>query len=186
MPTELYTQDLNGRGSILRQRLAKYAEVSDHLSGLDELFLMQSVLQDQVEQYADALEQGKSAEKIVHGSIVNKHAHNLVKVKETLTKMEIMKKESISRETLFMWVKNIGELLWQTFGPDPNSPDPNSPELENKVIDVIAQIEGSILGVQTSTVKEDDLFNEAINTVPLIPESVCVVESNPAENNNNE
>ena len=154
----LYVQDLNGNGEILKQRLKSFASVEDRLDCQDELDLQQSVLQDQAESYAEALETKDPLKKTAWGKILSGGVKDVVATKERMVKMNVLRAESISRETIFVWVKNIAELLYTSF-----------PENEEKITKVVEQIEQSVLGTsQSADVTENDLFKEMMMSVPVL------------------
>jgi len=156
----VYTQNLNGNGAILKQRLDKYMKVEDLLSCRDELLLQQSVLEDRVEEYASALESGDAGKKAAWGSIVSEGAKNVIDSKEKMAKIEQWRAQHITRETLFMMVRNIADLLYETFAIDEASTE--------KVADIVSSIEAGVLGTSTNDVSESELFSEMLNTVPLL------------------
>ena len=156
----LYTQNLNGSGGIINARLKKYTEVQDVLSCKDELFLQQSTLEDRVEKYAEALESGNQAEKFAFGAMVTEGAKGVIESKKVMAQMEQWRGQHITRETLFMLIRNIADLLYQTFALDDES--------REKVADIVASIEAGALGLNTSDVTEADLFAEAFNSVPAL------------------
>jgi hypothetical protein len=160
MPETVYTQNLNGNGAILKQRIDKYFKVEDLLSCRDELFLQQSVLEDRVEEYADALESGDKGKKAAWGEIVSNGAREVINSKEKMAKIDQWRAQHITRETLFMIVRNIADLLYETFAIDDASTE--------KVADIVSSIEAGVLGVSTKEVSESELWSEMVNTVPLL------------------
>ncbi len=163
----LYTQNLNGNGEILRQRVKRFSSVEDRLSCVDELDLQQSVLQDQAESYANALTEDDQVKKAAWGKLLSNGIKDTTGLKERMVKMETLRNESISREMVFIWVKNISELLYQSFPDDPA-----------KITAVVEQIEASVLGTSTSRdVTENDLFREMITSVPLLEDTLSAQTS---------
>jgi hypothetical protein len=153
----VYTQNLGERGSILRQRVKAFDEVADILSCHDELVLQQSVMQDHVEEYSEALDTNDKGKKVAWGSLVNERAKDVISTKATMARIDQMRSQNISRETLFVWVKSISERLYEVF--------PDMPEQVNLLVE---EIESSILGTSSANVKESDLFMEMNQTVPAI------------------
>ena len=156
MPT-IYTQNLNGNGGVLRKRIAGYEQVTDPLSCRDELSLQQSVLQDNVEDYAEALETGNKGAKLAFGGMVNDRSKDVINTKMMMARIDQMRSQTISRETLFVWVRSIVARLYEVF-----------PDFPEEVTSLADEIETSILGTSTSEVKESELFAEMFNTVPAI------------------
>ena len=156
----VYTQALNGNGEVLNSRIKRYNSIEDVLSCRDELNLQQSVLEDRVEEYAKALDSGDTAKKAAWGSIVQEGAKEVINSKEKMAKIEQWRAQHITRETLFMIVRNIADLLYQQFAVDEIS--------REKVAEVVASIEAGALGLSTNDVSEKDLFAEAFNSVPLL------------------
>jgi len=154
--TTLYTQNLNGSGAILNQRIKKYARAEDLLACREELFLQQSVLEDRVEGYAEALEEGSREKKTAWGGVVLQTADTIINSKERIARIQHMTSSTITRETLFMIVRNIADLLYETF------------EDTEKVAEVVAAIEAGALGTSSGDVSESELFSELINSVPLL------------------
>lgn len=165
MPT-LYTQDLNGKGEILKQRLEKFAKTDDILSCREEVILQQSVLQDRVEEYAAAIESGDKGAKAGWGNLVSEEASKIISSKERMAKIEQWRAQHITRETLFMLVRNIADMLYQNFAVNE--------EWTEKVADIVNSIESGVLGTSTGEVSEAELFAEMVQTVPMIE-----VDSNP-------
>lgn len=165
--TTVYTQNLNGNGQILCQRLDKYAKIEDVLSCRDELFLQQSVLEDTVGEYAKALESGKKSEKAAYGALVQDRAKEVIASKEKMAKIEQWRAQHITRETLFMLVRNIADLLWETFDSDDKRLNDRSFRAD-KVAEIIESIESGVLGTTTKEVTEQELFAEMVNTVPAL------------------
>lgn len=160
MTATVYTQNLNGNGEILCQRLSKYVKVEDVLSCRDELFLQQSVLEDRVEEYAVALQSGESAKKIAIGSIVNDGAKAVIDTKEKMAKIEQWRSQHITKEVLFMLVRNIADMLYDQFAIDDESTE--------KVASVVSAIEQGVLGTGSKEVTEEELFAEMVSTVPAL------------------
>jgi len=149
------------KGSVLAQRLEEYENVEDTLSCREELFLQQSVLQDKTEEYADALESGDKQKKVIWGSLVSSQAKEVISSKEKMAKIEQGRSQHITRETLYIWVKSIGEMLFNAF-----------PNEQGKVMELVAEIEGSVLGTHSTEVSEKELWSEMVTSVPLLEEEI--------------
>jgi len=147
-------------GEILSQRIDSYLSADDMLSCRDELVLQQSVLEDRVEEYSTALQSGERGNKAAWGSLVNEGAKEVIASKEKMAKIDQWRAQHITRETLFMMVRSIADMLYQTFAVDESSTE--------KVADMVASIEAAVLGTSTNEVTEGDLFNELFQSVPQL------------------
>ena len=148
------------KGEILSNRIGKYAKVEDLLSCRDELFIQQSNLEDNTSLYADALDSQDTGKTLLYGEVAAKKAQEIINSKEKMAKIQNFTSSHITRETLFMLVRNIADMLYDTFAVDELSTE--------KVAELVATIEASVLGTTTNEVSEHELFAEMIETVPLL------------------
>ena len=144
------------KGEILSNRIGKYAKVEDLLSCRDELFIQQSNLEDNTSLYADALDSQDTGKTLLYGEVAAKKAQEIINSKEKMAKIQNFTSSHITRETLFMLVRNIADMLYDEFGDC------------ERVAELVATIEASVLGTTTNEVSESELFAEMIETVPLL------------------
>ena len=144
------------KGEILSNRIGKYAKVEDLLSCRDELFIQQSNLEDNTSLYADALDSQDTGKTLLYGEVAAKKAQEIINSKEKMAKIDQWRAQHITRETLFMLVRNIADMIYDTFGDC------------ERVAELVATIEASVLGTTTNEVSEHELFAEMIETVPLL------------------
>ena len=144
------------KGEVLSNRIGKYAKVEDLLSCRDELFIQQSNLEDNTSLYADALDSQDTGKTLLYGEVAAKKAQEIINSKEKMAKIDQWRAQHITRETLFMLVRNIADMIYDTFGDC------------ERVAELVATIEASVLGTTTNEVSESELFAEMIETVPLL------------------
>jgi hypothetical protein len=161
---KLFVSGLNGNAQILRDRLKVIDQGEDLLSMREELGLLSSVMMDRTKSYASTLEadekeggNDKHRKVMLAGAILTEHANTLIAAKEKTVKAEAVRSESITRDAVLVWARQICDAAFRLFG-----------ETETTHA-FVAEINGAILGTNTSRdINEEDIVKVMANTVPAI------------------